>query len=584
MNFRATVILLLILALLGGYYYFYEVKFAAKQAKIEEDKKKLFLFSEQDVQEIKLIGPEGTIVAKKSDGGWTLEEPIQAKADDKAVESLINRLKNAQSDRSVDEGTPKLADYGLVKPFLQVSLKLKDQSTYQTLYLGDLTPTELYVYAQRNVDPKIYLIDKFLRDDLNKKVFDLRDKTIVAFETDKVKKLEFTVDKNKMVAEATGGDWKVTQPGEYKGDKDRITSILTKLNFTRIKEFIEENPEDLSKYGLDNPPIQVTLWVGDDMAQKTLLLGKSDESKKGIYAKREGTHNVFLVPDDLTKDFPKTVMDLRDKTVLAFEKGDIKKVQIQREGMDLIAEKVSDKDWNLTQPEQVKADESAISDILTEVRGLKVKEFTHDNPQDLATYGLNTPKIQVNLWEKDKENPKTLWVGKEEGSGVYVKTNESNSVYLVDSTIVKTLTKTPMDLRDKTLVSFNREDVEKITLKYPDKTFTFQKSGKEWRLVEPEKAKAKDWRVGNLLTDLQFLKFKELVPKDQMSDGDYGFDKPEVEITLWKKGDEEITTLILGKKTDNGLIYTRTKSGDVIYRIDAGFLQELPKSVEEVKA
>jgi len=584
MNFRVTLVLFLVLALLGGYYYVYEVKIAEKKAKTEEEKKKFFLFSEQDVQEIKWVGENGTLVARKNNGEWNLEEPLKVKADDKAIESVINRLKAAQSDRSIEENNPKLADYGLEKPFLQVSFKLKDKDDYQTLYLGDLTPSEVYIYARKNEEPKVYVASKSLRDDLNKKIYDLRDKTLLAFETDKVKKLELTVDKSKAVAEVVDGNWKITQPAEYKADKDKITHIFTELDVTKIKEFVEEKPEDLSKYGLDNPSIRLTLWVGEDMAQRTLLLGKTDEAKKGIYAKREGADNVFLVPDDLTKDFPKTVMDLRDKTVLAFEKGDVKKIQLKRGDVDLVAEKVGEKEWNLTQPESVKGDESAISDMLTELRGLKVKEFTNDQPADLASYGLNEPRITVNLWEKDPENPQTLWVGKEEGSGVYVKTNQAPSVYLVDAGIVKTLSKTPLDLRDKTLVSFNREEVEKVVLKYPDKAFTLQKSGNEWRLVEPEKAKIKDWRLGNLLTDLQFLKFKELISSDKKPDSEYGFDKPEAEITIWKKGGEEIATLLLGKKTDKGLVYARTKSGDLVYGIDSHFLDELPKKIEDLKA
>jgi hypothetical protein len=581
---------LVVLALLGGYYYVYEVKIAEKKAKVEEEKKKLFLFSEEDVQEVKLVGENGTIVTKKADAEWNLEEPVKAKADSKAIESIISKLKSAQSDKSVEGDSPKLADYGLEKPFLQVSFKLKDKDAYQNLYLGDLTASELYTYVRKNDESKIYVTSKALRDDLNKKVYDLRDKTIVTFQTEKVKKLELTVDENKMAAESADGNWKVIQPAvegpapEFKGDKDKINGILTRLDTSKIKEFIEETPGDLSKYGLDNPGKRLTLWMGDDMAQKTLILGKTDDVKKGIYAKREGSDTVFLVPDDLTKDFPKTALDLRDRTVFAFEKGDVKKVQLKHGNIDLVAEKVAEKEWKITQPEQAKGDDSAIWDVLTELRNLKVKEFVNDSPQDLSPYGLNEPGITVNLWEKDKENPKTFWVGKEEESGAYARTSGASSVYRIEPNIVKVLTKTPADFRDKTLVSFNREEVEKMALKYPDKSFTLEKSGKEWKLIEPEKAKVKDWRLGNLLTDLQLLKFKETVSTDKKSDSEYGFDKPEAEITIWKKGGEEIATLILGKKNDKGLVYARTKSGDAVYMIDPRFLEDLPKQIEDVKA
>ncbi len=64
----------------------------------------------------------------------------------------------------------------------------------------------------------------------------------------------------------------------------------------------------------------VTISTGQDKdrATKTLLFGRADPAKKGVYAMRAGEPGVMLVPEELWTAFPKTVAALRDKTVLAY--------------------------------------------------------------------------------------------------------------------------------------------------------------------------------------------------------------------------------------------------------------------------
>ena len=59
---------------------------------------------------------------------------------------------------------------------------------------------------------------------------------------------------------------------------------------------MDDAPKSLAPYGLDRPTT-VTVWVGKDKerAARTLLFGRDDKDKKGVYVMRAGEPGVMLV-------------------------------------------------------------------------------------------------------------------------------------------------------------------------------------------------------------------------------------------------------------------------------------------------
>ena len=75
------------------------------------------------------------------------------------------------------------------------------------------------------------------------------------------------------------------------------------------------------------------------------MLGNTNETKDGIYAKHEAAENVFFMPMDLVEQFPKSVNGLRDKTLLAFNNEDIQKIElISRDETVVLEHSLSDQE------------------------------------------------------------------------------------------------------------------------------------------------------------------------------------------------------------------------------------------------
>ncbi|MCY3756668.1 MAG: hypothetical protein OXG96_03005, partial [Acidobacteria bacterium] len=81
---------------LGAFVYFYEIEGGKKREEAAEEAKKLFRFDKEEVNSISLVRGDGSILLRKENDGWKLVAPIEAKADEAAVEGLATELSSTQ--------------------------------------------------------------------------------------------------------------------------------------------------------------------------------------------------------------------------------------------------------------------------------------------------------------------------------------------------------------------------------------------------------------------------------------------------------------------------------------------------------
>ncbi len=586
MRLRTTLIFALILALLGAFYYVYEIRQAPQREKAQSEKDRLYPFEAKDVEGLTIVRKGETVTLKREGEGWVLSEPIRAKAEKSAVESLVTSFANARIEREIEAAPAKLGDYGLENPAARITVTAKGQS--YSLLLGEKSPTGVWVYAKQGDRPSVFLTSDLLLSESEKKVGDLRDKTILAFDRNDVKGVEVKWKGQTLVAEesapkeSTSAEWRVITPLQVKADREKLSTFLEKLR-GKIKEFVEENPKDLTRYGLDRPT-QVTLWLGKekDRTAKTLLLGKVEPSKKGVYAIRQGEPSVFLLEEETWTALPKTLADLRDKSFFAFERSRVDRLEMESPKGKVALSKEGDR-WQLKAPLQAKADEGAVGNLLWRLQELRAKEFVAEKALSLQPYGLGKPEVRVSFWEKEAKAPQTLLLAKGGKKDLaYAAAEGHGPVVLVEAAALGDLGKSADDLRDKSLFDFETKDVKRIQFKIAGQLFVMERSGEDdWRLLEPKKGKVQGFPVSDLLWNLRRLKWEVLVSEKGEGPAQYDLEPPSGEITLRKADGSEIASLLLGRKEKNR-IYIRTKTGPAIYTIDPKALGELPKGPDEL--
>jgi hypothetical protein len=467
---------------------------------------------------------------------------------------------------------------------MEVRVKMKDKTQEEVLLIGSENPTRSFVYSKKEPKIEVFLASDSLKTDLNKDVYDLRDKTVVEFDEKEIRKVEIVNNEKKILCQKQGDEWTLVEPVKARGDGGEIDGVVTKLKNLKVKQFIDEEPKELSGYGLDTPQAGLTVWVGKDETQKGIILGKKDENKKALYARRQSGGNVFMLGEDIMEVVNKDKDALRDKRVITFGVDKVQKFAIKYPDTLLTCVKDEKKNWKLASPADAKADEVHVSTWLWDVDGIKAKEFI-DSPSDLAQYGLDLPEAEISVWTEGAEAPKMFIVGKtqEDKAGFYAKPGAENFVCLIDTAEKSKILKKVYDLQDRRLLAFEDEQVTKIQVKYPQTNLILAKK-KKWQIEQDGKGEVIDMKISDLLWAIKDTRWEELVNEPSSDGKTYGFDKPTVEVTLWKEKEQEIGSFTVGSKiTDEDFYYARLKGDARIFQIESEILNKLPKTSADLK-
>jgi hypothetical protein len=405
MSLRKALLMVTVLLALGAYVYF--VEFA--QEKAETEQKKLLTFDTETVSDIALTYPDRAIHLKKDAAGkWQITQPLEVEADDTTVDNLLNAIANAEVKRTLDEASQDGNLYGLNAPVVKFQLTLKDSKPLPVISLGKDTPVGFSVYAQREGEAKILLVPQALRLGTQKEVKDLRDRTVIAFTDDEVKKIDIQGPAKEIILNKADAGWSLEKPVGVKADDTEVRTFLSALRSIKAQDFLEQPAPELKDFGLAPPQLSVSLALGGDNAQKTILIGgeksggeKSDtQGPKQRYVKRGEKNTIFVVGDWVLRDLSKDANDFRDKTVMRFAQDQAAKIEAKRQdGNGFILTRGADKKWTIDKTQEGTLKEATLEQFVTDLHELRGFEIVADNPGDLSVYGLQAPLATMTVYD-----------------------------------------------------------------------------------------------------------------------------------------------------------------------------------------
>jgi len=587
MSWKTLTVLAVLAAGLGGFLVFDSYYLTPKREKAANAKGRLWTVEPKDVDAVTIKRKDDTVRLKRAGDGWEMLEPVKTRANAGAVNEMVTGLATTRVDREIDPNPAKPADFGLDPPTALVTLEVKGQTTPLTLAVGGKNPTGVWVYAREGSKPAVVAIGDSVSRDVTRPVAEFRDRTLFAFDRKNVTAVDLDLDGSKMTLEPEeGGKWRIAKPGPFQADADMITEMLDKLASATVKEFIAP-AKSPAEYGLDKPSrVTLTLGKDKDRTRKTLLLGKVDAAKKGVYVQREGETEVLLAPTETWDKLPKTVAAARDKTVFTYAYDKVIRVEIDSPGGTVTLQR-DGVNWNITAPEGLKADTGVVNGLLWKIRDLRASGFLDESAAGVARY-LAKPDVTVKIWEEGAKEPKVLLLALSktikagEDAGVAAPAPHG-PVFMVEAKDVHDLSKTAMDLRDKSVfASFDLKDVKRVRVMAGGKALLVERRGEDdWSVLEPAKGPAKEVKVTGLLLTLRNLKWKEIAAADGANPARFGLDKPEIEVALLKGDGAQIAGLAIGRTSDK-LAYVRSAASPAIYAVDASSLDEIRKAPSDI--
>ncbi|MBI4240952.1 MAG: DUF4340 domain-containing protein, partial [Candidatus Rokubacteria bacterium] len=103
-------------------------------------------------------------------------------------------------------------------------------------------------------------------------------------------------------------DWRVVEPKKGKAREARINDLLFTLRNLKWSTLVSPGGEEASRYGLDQPSFEVTLWKADGGEIGTVLIGKKEADK--TYLKIKTAPALYAVESRQLGDLPKIPDDL----------------------------------------------------------------------------------------------------------------------------------------------------------------------------------------------------------------------------------------------------------------------------------
>ena len=255
--------------------------------------------------------------------------------------------------------------------------------------------------------------------------------------------------------------------------------------------------------------------------------------------------------------------------------------------------------WRLTAPFQADADSEKIDQMLDDMLNKRVKQTLEVT--GLTQYGLDTPSITLSLWTADGTSPTaTFLIGKKAiNFSVYVKEKSEKHIFLIESSALDDLTKSPTDLRDRSVIKFNPETVSSLQFTHKNasstahpRTINCEKRDDRWHVIHPIKVKADAEEIETLLSELRSLKVSSF--EADGADANVltrlekaGLDAPRLQMKL-TDGDNTYTLGIgasVGAETGTrGRVYVKANVyQDAIYTVSEDIYNLLNKSVFDLR-
>ncbi|SRR6266542_2482174 len=269
----------------------------------------------------------------------------------------------------------------------------------------------------------------------------------------------------------------------------------------------------------------------------------------------------------------------KDK-VFSVEADKIDEMEIRSESGDRTTLKRKGTDWEIVQPVSGPSDQSAVSGITSSLSSLEIQRVIDENPADLKEFGLASPRMEVAYTSGGQQRRLQIGDKTPTGSDLYAKLAESKRVFLIPAYLESTFNHGTFDLRDKTVLKVDREQLDKLEVVTDKRTERFEKKNADWVIAEPAVGRAEFSAVDNLVSRISSLQMKSIV--NGASDlKKYGLDKPP--LTIRVGSGSSLATLLVGSNAESGSVYAKDAARPAVFTIESSLVDDLKKDVSEYR-
>jgi hypothetical protein len=574
-----------------------------------------------DVAGLTLTRSGETISADKTAAGWTLTQPVRTRGDSAALEAVAAAAQGLTAGAFITNDLSDLGKYGLDKPRLTVALLLNTPAPFApaetsaakpvaaqlrtvTIQIGgyaDLPKTRAYALVLGT--PSVITLPEAKVRDLDKDLFTLRDKRVLAADPEQVEKLVLNLAGNDVTVERLDGKWRITAPEVAPAEADEVSSVLTRLGDIKVKEFKDHADLKDAAYGLEPPYGTIAYRVHGQTAEQTVTIGKNAKNGE-LWACEAGTATVGRVDGGAVVDCKRTWLDLRSRTIFKLAPGQvISRISWTHSGETVTIARLSgtgsETPWAMTEPVKAELDGDKVAKLVEALSNLNAKKWVA-KADKAADYGLDKPQITLSVTVSgvtaettattlngkfvDIDSSVNVWqltMAEKNGKLVAMKPGipSLRLGYLSPEPLIFELDRSILDLLGKPMwkgpwLEFDKDRVTHLEIAGPQLAITFIRAGQEWSSNLPD-LQANSMRVNWYLGDLAGLEVARVIRYAAKDFSEFGLDKPAWRIRL--KGLAVDKTLLVSDKGPGADRYATIEGSGVVVVLDATQIARIVK-------
>jgi hypothetical protein len=376
-----------------------------------------------------------------------------------------------------------------------------------------------------------------------------------------VTELELTSDKQEKVALVReGGErWRVKVPADWPADPGLVKSLLDAMEKLSFGDLVTESTAKLGELGVEDGKAPHLVVKSQGKVLVDVLVGKP----LGAFTmlRPSGKNEVWQstgLASYLVNREPKA---WRDHAIFEFAANDVGKLTVEAGAQKLVlqkmpSEKPSDADWKIVEstgdgPKTSETlDGAQATGCVATLGSLRAADFADD--KQAGEVGLEHPALTISAEAKGKVH--RLLVGTAHGDDVYVKSDESPSLYTIKKFTLERALHKPIDYRDKTLLKAKEADLQAVDITVGGESIALEHAGDSWKGRAAKGGTVDASKVKPVVMGLENVAASSFA--DEKDPGKTGLAKPTGSVTLRTK-DKKSTTLKIGALKDGTDYYVQ---------------------------
>lgn len=226
---------------------------------------------------------------------WRFNHPMTARADQDLVETLVSKVANLRAETFVADAVSDFAPYGLDEPAWRIVVSTADGK--HELLGGNVaggSEAAFPSYYVRSADlASVYTTASPVRRDVSLPISEWRDDMLMRFDVGLVRKIVIAGASESVSAARDDAQetWRMEDEAARYANA-QVMALLRTLLDVRARDYVDDAPPSLQRYGLETPSTSVTLTFADG-SQVSFDVGGRTGSRR--YAKTSDFPGVYTI-------------------------------------------------------------------------------------------------------------------------------------------------------------------------------------------------------------------------------------------------------------------------------------------------